>query len=411
MKDKLEAIIENIAPSVRNDFLSHKDEIGDDILFALNSSFTSAAKGNQYSKDALEFINSVIDRVWEQLNVGNWKDVPECLRDVFAYASFLKAMILLKFTLQDDEQNLRQNLIDTLEAIDRGLLLGSSNRQELCQLASALCPFICDASQKFPCENFSQLELSKRPSITVPHLKPLPSKECPSIESFLVDHFKPRRPVKLTGCIKHWPALTKWDNVRYIYEKIGPRLVPVEIGSSYTSSNWSQKLMTVDAFIKNFFFSETEERIGYLAQHQLFNQIPELLDDICEPDYCVLSENYDDPVGTDVNAWFGPSNTVSPLHYDPKHNFLAQVVGKKRVFLIDPKWSENVYPYDDFLLFNTAQVDLENIDYEKFPKFENTEIFECILEAGEMLYIPPKWWHHIRAQSVSFSVSFWWGNC
>lgn len=47
MKDKLEAIIENIAPSVRNDFLSHKDEIGDDILFALNSSFTSAAKGNQ----------------------------------------------------------------------------------------------------------------------------------------------------------------------------------------------------------------------------------------------------------------------------------------------------------------------------------------------------------------------------
>lgn len=61
----------------------------------------------------------------------------------------------------------------------------------------------------------------------------------------------------------------------------------------------------------------------------------------------------------------------------------VQVVGKKRVFLIDPKWSENVYPYDDFLLFNTAQVDLENIDYEKFPKFENTEIFECILEAGE----------------------------
>lgn len=61
----------------------------------------------------------------------------------------------------------------------------------------------------------------------------------------------------------------------------------------------------------------------------------------------------------------------------------AQVVGKKRVFLIDPKWSENVYPYDDFLLFNTARVDLENIDYEKFPKFKNTEIFECTLEAGE----------------------------
>lgn len=49
---------------------------------------------------------------------------------------------------------------------------------------------------------------------------------------------------------------------------------------------------------------------------------------------------------------------------------------------MDPKWNENVYPYDDLLLFNTAQVDPENSDYINFPKFEDVEFIECLLEPG-----------------------------
>lgn len=35
---------------------------------------------------------------------------------------------------------------------------------------------------------------------------------------------------------------------------------------------------------------------------------------------------------------------------------------------------------------------------------------DCILEEGEMLYIPPKWWHYVRSLTMSFSVSFWWSK-
>ena len=47
--------------------------------------------------------------------------------------------------------------------------------------------------------------------------------------------------------------------------------------------------------------------MGYLAQHPLFDQIPELAHDIREPEYCTLGEG-----GLhSVNAWFGPAGTVS----------------------------------------------------------------------------------------------------
>lgn len=33
---------------------------------------------------------------------------------------------------------------------------------------------------------------------------------------------------------------------------------------------------------------------------------------------------------------------------------------------------------------------------------------DCVLEPGQMLFIPPGWWHYVRSTTVSFSVSFWW---
>lgn len=179
--------------------------------------------------------------------------------------------------------------------------------------------------------------------------------------------------------------------------------------------------MTLNAFIDRFLLPSTTNNgstdatphdIGYLAQHHLFDQIPALGRDLMTPDYCTLQRTHDDDdANADediaVNAWFGPANTISPLHFDPKDNLLCQVVGRKYIRLYAPSESDKLYPIEG-LLSNTSQVDVEKPDFITFPRLQHAVYTECVLEEGEMLYIPPTHWHYIRSLTTSFSVSYWW---
>jgi lysine-specific demethylase 8 len=58
-------------------------------------------------------------------------------------------------------------------------------------------------------------------------------------------------------------------------------------------------------------------------------------------------------------------------------------------------------------LVGGGQIDVERPDLERFPLFAQAQGEELVLEAGEMLYLPPHYWHFVRSLSVSFSISFW----
>lgn len=45
---------------------------------------------------------------------------------------------------------------------------------------------------------------------------------------------------------------------------------------------------------------------------------------------------------------------------------------------------------------------------EDVEALSRTPFQDVLLRPGQMLYIPPKWWHFVKSASVSFSVSFWW---
>ncbi len=103
---------------------------------------------------------------------------------------------------------------------------------------------------------------------------------------------------------------------------------------------------------------------------------------------------------------FGPAGTITPCHHDPYDNFLCQVVGSKYIRLYHPSNSPHLYPFTEGKMTNTSQVDVMDPDYAKFPNIAKAEYTECVLNAGEMLYIPPRHWHYVQSLSISFRWVF-----
>lgn len=105
--------------------------------------------------------------------------------------------------------------------------------------------------------------------------------------------------------------------------------------------------------------------------------------------------------------WLGPARTVTPLHCDYDDNIFAQIRGVKRIFLAPPHHDEFLYPREANAILFGSPFDPEAPDFDKFPLARQAALTECIVEAGELLYVPAGWYHQVRALTFSLSANRW----
>jgi len=142
------------------------------------------------------------------------------------------------------------------------------------------------------------------------------------------------------------PAVNKWEDPSYFQKKYGNVLVPVDYGQS---PNYSSKMMQFRKFIKDHLLDK--KRIGFVRQHGLFDQIPQLKEDIIVPAYTDI-----DLGGLYmITASLCPVGVITTLHKELHHNLLTQVVGYKYVRLYAPCEVGRLYPHKELFLRNVSQ--------------------------------------------------------
>lgn len=104
--------------------------------------------------------------------------------------------------------------------------------------------------------------------------------------------------------------------------------------------------------------------------------------------------------GPDIGPWW---------HYDQDHNFYVQVSGTKRFVLIPPWETSKMYPYPQIHPRNhKSQINFDKPDLQRMPKYaEIQDALVAELVPGEVMYIPPYWWHHVRSHVRSVSLASW----
>jgi hypothetical protein len=381
----------------------------------------------------------------EKLHVFPFKDVEVCWRRLYTDASIAKAVLVVEKNIAvingvrvNDEE---EWLTEVVKMLDMALIMtGAPLREDMiASLFSGLESYMNSQDEEGPPK--------KRRKVVIQDTFPITTLRAPSVErpvqrsemrlSQFEKHLLIQQPCVITNALASWPAFHErpWRSPKYLLSRTlnGRRLVPIELGRSYTDEGWGQKIITFKEFLDKYMLSDAPEEIAYLAQHDLFAQIPSLRNDISIPDFCYVDppepadavsakiketfrKKLEEPL---LNAWFGPAGTISPLHTDPFHNVLCQVVGKKYVRLYAPDKTEWLFPRGmegGVDMSNTSRVpvemvemgDLEENPDGEFAGFADVPYVEALLEEGEMLYIPVGWWHYVRSLTPSFSVSFWW---
>ncbi len=225
-----------------------------------------------------------------------------------------------------------------------------------------------------------------------------------SSEEFLEQYYAANRPVVLTDCLKDWKAMDWTPD--YLKERFGYLNIAVQTNRQsdkhyerYKNNHRENKSLAeyVDMVksagkTNDFYLTANDSAVGN-------RPLLEALQPDMQPTLPYLDRTAKDSTGF---FWFGPAGTVTPLHHDLTNNLMVQLVGSKRVKLINaiqqPRMANNWHCFSD--------IDLDNIDYVRFPELKNVNIIDVILKAGEVLFIPVGWWHHVTGLEVSMTFTF-----
>lgn len=148
---------------------------------------------------------------------------------------------------------------------------------------------------------------------------------------------------------------------------------------------------------------DTNEKYSVIALNSTFFT-DHILQKLYLPEVIKLS-NYHS-----INIWFGQKGYFTGPHFDTTHGLLIQIHGRKKFKFISPEDSyymnRNNYYKGGRMNFSQLVNVCTDYNLSSWSEFK-PNILELVLNPGEVLYIPPGWWHEVLYMDDCVSLNYW----
>lgn len=221
-----------------------------------------------------------------------------------------------------------------------------------------------------------------------------------SSKEFLEKYKTNSKPVVLKNITKEWPAKEKWS-LEY-FESLGGdkevNLYDSKPSTDYKLQHAAETSMPLKEYFKILREGEQDLRMFFF---DFMRELPPLKNDFSFPEIGLKFFKK-------LPVMFIAGNRAKvQMHFDIDYAdiFLCHFGGKKKVILFPPDQTPLMYhvPYSFSAYYD---VDFENPDYEKYPALKYVKGgLETELEHGDVLYIPPGWWHYIIYEEIGYSMA------
>ncbi|XP_034042775.1 tRNA wybutosine-synthesizing protein 5 [Thalassophryne amazonica] len=232
---------------------------------------------------------------------------------------------------------------------------------------------------------------------------------------FLRDIYPERQPAVLRG-VPLGPCLDRWT-VKYLGEKGGNKEVKIHVSTvpkmDFLHKNFVYKTLPFNEFISRA--AEKKHSVFFLCEDESY-YLRSLGEDVRkEPadlskQFPDLAQDFHVPQFFEPHQFFSSVFRISSCglqlwtHYDVMDNLLAQVTGTKRVVLYSPQDALHLYLTGD----KSEVLDVDCPDLKQFPEFVKAKRYECVLEPGDLLFIPALWFHNTHALQFGVGVNVFW---